>query len=126
MIDSILFFNKSNSPIIVFQYKSLDFFDCHLFYDAEYTQNINHRKINIMEVIVKQEKQVGITELKISEGLIDFSKLIDEINENLEDYNPKSKIKVFNDMIADMETKKINHIVTELLLIGRKLNISLV
>ena len=79
-----------------------------------------------MQVIVKQEKQVGITELKISEGLIDFSKLIDEINENLEDYNPKQKIKVFNDMIADMETKKINHIVTELLLIGRKLNISLV
>ena len=61
-----VFFNKSNSPIIVFQYKSLDFFNCYLFYDAEYIQNINHRKINIMQVIVKQEKQVGITELKIS------------------------------------------------------------
>ena len=59
-----------------------------------------------MQVIVKQEKQVGITELKISEGLIDYSKSIDDINENLEDYNPKQKIKVFNDMIADMETKK--------------------
>ena len=84
-----VFFNKSNSPIIVFQYKSLDFFDCYLFYDAEYTQNINHREINIMQVIVKQEKQVGITELKISEGLIDYLKSIDDINENLEDYNPK-------------------------------------
>ena len=42
-----------------------------------------------MQVIVKQEKQVGITELKISEGLIDYLKSIDDINENLEDYNPK-------------------------------------
>ena len=118
-------FNKSNSAITVFQYKFLDFFGCHLFYNAEYIQNINHRKINITQVIEKQEKQKRITKLKIPEGLIDYSKTIDDIYENLEDYKPKKKRKVFIDMIADMEAKKVNNIVTELLLMERKLNIPL-
>ena len=48
---------------------------------------------------------------------------------NIEDYNPnkKQKILILFDMTADMlSNKKLNPIVTELFIRGRKLNISLV
>ena len=51
-------------------------------------------------------------------------------NENLEDYHPAKKRKllvVFDDMIADMEANKnLSPIVTELFLMGGKLNNALV
>ena len=53
-----------------------------------------------------------------------------DVNNNIEDYNPGKKRKiliVFNDMIADMiNNKKFNPVVTELFIRGRKLNISIV
>ena len=49
--------------------------------------------------------------------------------ENIEEYNPNKQLKIwiiFDDMISDMfSNKKPNPIVTELLIKGRKLNISL-
>ena len=55
---------------------------------------------------------------------------MDDIYKNIEEYNPNKKRKkliVFDYMIADMLcNKKLNPIVTELLIGGRKLNISLV
>ena len=61
---------------------------------------------------------------------IDYSQTILDVYENLEDYNPTKKNRVlivFDDMIADMESnKKLNPIVTELFIRGRKLNILLV
>ena len=52
------------------------------------------------------------------------------ICKDIEEYNPNKKRKiliVFDDMIADMlSNKKLNPIVTELFIRGRKLNISLV
>ena len=55
---------------------------------------------------------------------------MDNIYKNIEGYNPNKKLKiliVFDDMIADMlSNKKLNPIVTELFIRGRKLNISLV
>ena len=54
---------------------------------------------------------------------------MDDIYKNIEDHNPNKKPKiliVFDDMIADMlNDKKINPIVIELFIIGRKLNIPL-
>ena len=54
---------------------------------------------------------------------------MDDIYENIEEYNPDNEQKiliVFDDMIADMlSNKKLNPVVTELLIRGRKLNISL-
>ena len=51
-----------------------------------------------------------------------------DVYKNIEDYNPNEKCKVlivFDDMIADMITnKKLNSIVTELFIRGRKYNIS--
>ena len=52
------------------------------------------------------------------------------VYKNIDDYNLNKENKiliVFDDMIADMiQNKKLNSIVTELLIRGRKLNISLV
>ena len=55
---------------------------------------------------------------------------MDDIYINIEECNPNKKRKIliaFDDMIADMlSNKKLNPIVTELFIRGRKLNISLV
>ena len=52
-----------------------------------------------------------------------------DIYKNIEDYNPGKKRKiilVFDDMIADMiNNKKLNPIITELFIRGRKRNISI-
>ena len=57
--------------------------------------------------------------------LTEYSQTIDDIYENLDNYNPTKKIKVlevFDDMIADIKAnKKLSPIVTELFLRGRKL-----
>ena len=54
---------------------------------------------------------------------------MDNIYKNIEEYNPNKKRKIFvafDDMVADMlNNKKLNPIVTELFIRGRKLNISL-
>ena len=55
---------------------------------------------------------------------------MDDIYKNIKEYHPNKKRKlliVFENKIADMlSNKKLNPIVTELFIIGRKLNISLV
>ena len=55
---------------------------------------------------------------------------IHDAYKNIEDYNPGKKRKVlivFDDMIADMiNNNKLDSIVTELFIRGRKLNISIV
>ena len=55
---------------------------------------------------------------------------MDDIYKNLEEYKPNKKRKiliVFDDMIADMlSNKKLNPIVTELFIRGRKLNLPIV
>ena len=52
-----------------------------------------------------------------------------DVYKNIEDYNPIKKRKIliiFDDMIADMINNKLNPILTELFIRGRKLNISIV
>ena len=55
---------------------------------------------------------------------------MDDIYKNIEEYKPNKKQKiliVFHNMIADMlSNKKLNPVVTELFIRGRKLNIFLV
>ena len=55
---------------------------------------------------------------------------MDDIYKNIEKYNPNKKRKIFvifDDMIPDMlSNKKLNPIVIELFIRGRKLNISIV
>ena len=60
---------------------------------------------------------------------MEYSNDIQHVYKNIEDYNPGKKRKiliVFDDMIADMiNNKKLNPVVTELFIRGRKLNISI-
>ena len=81
-------------------------------------------------MLINGREKVGIENLKNPKAFIDYSQKIDDVHENLEDYNLTKKRRVlivFDDIIADMEsTKKLSPIVTELFLRGRKLNISLV
>ena len=61
---------------------------------------------------------------------MEYSNDMQDVYKNIEDYNPIRKRKiliVFDDMIADMiNNNKLNPIVTELFVRGRKLNISIV
>ena len=58
---------------------------------------------------------------------MEYSNDMSDVYKNIEDYNPDNKRKVlivFDDMMADMiNNKKLNPIVTELFITGRKLNI---
>ena len=61
--------------------------------------------------------------------IVEYSNDMHDVYENINNYNPDKENKtliVFDDMIADMINKKLNSIVTELFIRGRKLNISLV
>ena len=61
---------------------------------------------------------------------MEYSNDMQDVYKNIEDYNPIKKRKVlivFDNMIADMiNNNKLNPIVTELFLRGRKLNVSIV
>ena len=81
-------------------------------------------------MLINEREKVGIKTLKNPNAFIDYSLKIDDVYENLEDYNPTKKKRVFimfGDMRADMEfNKKLSLIVSKLFLRRRKLNISLI
>ena len=67
--------------------------------------------------------------LNDSKDFIKYSDDLNDIYKNIEECNPNKKRKiliVFDDMIADMPSnKKLNLVLNELFITGRKLNISL-
>ena len=73
---------------------------------------------------------VGINHFKDPKASIEYSNDMYDVYKNIDDYNPDKENKiliVFDGMIAGMiQNKKLNSIVTELFIRGRKLNISLV
>ena len=86
-------------------------------------------KVNY-QLLINKRKSTGLKHFNGSKDFMEYSNYIYDIYRNIEEYNPNKKRKtliVFHDMIADMVTnKKFNPIVTELVIRGRKLNISLV
>ena len=66
-------------------------------------------------------KKVGTRKLENTKTFIEFSQIIDDAYANWEDHNSTKKTKVLT--VFD---KKTSHIITELFLKGRELNISLV
>ena len=59
-------------------------------------------------MLIKGRKKVGIKTLKNPKAFIDYSQTIADVYENLEDYNPTKKRRVFivfDDMIADIESQ---------------------
>ena len=79
------------------------------------------------QLLISRKQKVEIKKLKNPKVFINYSQTIDDINKNLEVFNPTKKIKVMtvsDDVIADMEANKnLRPILTELFLRGRKHNI---
>ena len=82
------------------------------------------------EYLIKNCENAEIKHLNNSKAFIECSNTMDDIYENINDYNPNRRRKilsVFDDMIADIKTnKKFQSIITELFIRGRQPNISLV
>ena len=82
------------------------------------------------QYLINKRECVGINHLNDPKAFIEYSNDMHDVYKNIDSYNPDKENKiliVFDDMIADMiNNKKLNSIVTELLIRCRKLNISLV
>ena len=82
------------------------------------------------QYLINKQEGVGINHFKDPKAFIEYSNDMHDVYKNIDEYNPYKENKillVFDDMIADMiHNKKLNSIVTELYIRGRKLNISLV
>ena len=80
--------------------------------------------------MIKNRKGAGIKHFNDPNAIIECPNTIDDVYENINDYNSSRKTKiliVFDDMIADITTnKKFQVIKKELFIRRRKLNISLV
>ena len=82
------------------------------------------------QYLINKRESVGLKHFNDPKAFIEYSNDMHDIYKNINYYNPDKENKiliVFDDMIADMiNNKKLNSIVTELFIRGRKLNISLV
>ena len=79
---------------------------------------------------IRMKQNIKINHFNDPEAFIEYSNDMTNVYKNINYYNPYKENKiliVFDDMIADMiNNKKLNSIVTEFFIRGRKLNISLV
>ena len=107
--------------------------------EAHDLEKQNHYSINrlpnISEVYLyakdhMKRESTSLWYLNDSKTFIEYSNDMNDIYNNIEEYNSNKKHKIliaFDDMIADiLSNKKLLPIVTELFIRGRKLNISLV
>ena len=82
------------------------------------------------QYLINKREKVGLNHYDDPKAFIEYSNDMQDVYKNIDEYNPDKENKiliVFDDMIADMiNNKKLNSIVTELFIRGRKLNISLV
>ena len=61
------------------------------------------------QLLINGREKVGNEILKNPKSFINYSQIIDDVYENLEDYNPtniRRVLIVFDDMIVDMESNK--------------------
>ena len=81
------------------------------------------------QLLIKKREQAGIKNLKDKNAFIEYSNNMDDIYDDINDYNKKRKRKVlivFDDMISHvMSNKKAQQVLKELFIRCRKLNISL-
>ena len=82
------------------------------------------------QYLINKRKEVGLNHFNDPKAFMEYSDDMQDVYKSIEDYNPIKKRKVlitFDDVIADMiNNDKLNPIVTELFIRGRKLNISIV
>ena len=87
-------------------------------------------QISKYQYLTTEREGVCINYFKDFEAFIQYSNDKHDVYNNITNYNPDKENKiliVFDDMIADMiENKKLNAIVAEFFISGRKFNISLI
>ena len=81
------------------------------------------------QYLINRREKVGLNHFNGPKAFMEYSNDMQDVYKNIEDSNPIKKHKiliVFDDMIADMvNNNKLNPVVTELFIRGRKLNISI-
>ena len=82
------------------------------------------------QYLINEREKVGLNHFNDPKAFMEYSNDLQDVYKDIDDYNPRKKRKIliaFDDMIADMiNNNKLNPIVTELFIRGRKLNISIV
>ena len=81
------------------------------------------------QYLINKREKVGLDHFDDPKAFMEYSNDMQDVYKNIDDYNLRKKRKlliVFDDMIADMINNKLNPVVTELFIRGRKLNISIV
>ena len=82
------------------------------------------------QFLINKRESIGLKHFNVPKAFIEYSNDMHDVYKNTNNYNPDKENKiliVFDDMITDMiNNKKLNSIVTELFIRGRKLNISIV
>ena len=91
-------------------------------------QKIRMKKI--YQYLINKNEKVELNHFNDPKAFMEYSNDMQDVYKNIDDYNPIKKRKVliiFDDMIVDMiNNNKLNPIVTELFITGRKLNIFIV
>ena len=80
------------------------------------------------EILIKRRENAGIKHYNDPNAFIECFNVMDDVYENINDYNPsKEMLIVFEDIIADITTnEKFQALINELLIRCRKLSVSLV
>ena len=82
------------------------------------------------QYLINKREGVGINHFNDPKAFIEYSNDMQDVYKNIDEYNADKECKiliVFDDMIADLiNNKKLNSVITELFIRGRKLNIPLV
>ena len=82
------------------------------------------------QFLINKRESTGLKHFNDSKAFIEYSNDMHDVYKNTNHYNPNKENKIliiFDDMTADMiNNKKLNSVVAELFIRGRKLNISLV
>ena len=80
--------------------------------------------------LIKKRENVGTDHFNDPNAFIECSNKMDDVYENIDDYNPSKKRKILivsDNMMADiMSNKKVQAMIKELFIRSRKLNILLV
>ena len=90
-----------------------------------YAKDLSEPKYHFL---IKKREDAGIKNLDDPSAFIEYSNTMGDLDNNLDDYNPRTKRKILNvfyDLIADfMINKNLQAIIKELFIRCRKLNIS--
>ena len=90
--------------------------------------NLYAKDLSEHEILIKRSKNAGIKYFNDPNTFIECSNTMDDVYENIDDYNPSRKRKIVLDdmMVGIMTSKKFRAKIEELFERCRKLNISLV